>query len=208
MPLSSCNLARICSSSASSSPGASAAASCCCTCRVGALDELANVSAFSSCMTFSTSSSAASSSSSSSSASMESSTISSIKPALHISFCIACIVSEMSPILMRRFIAPMTCVLFTMCTMTFCCAAGGTPTAPEWHGLWSRRAARTGRRGAAHGGARTHLVLHLHDDRVHLRLRRVHPRHGLARAHDLLRKQLGGGHVSPLSGLLDRLLHL
>ena len=46
-----------------------------------------------------------------------------------ISFCIACIVFLMSPTLTRRFIAPMTSVLFTMCPITFCCAAGGTPTA-------------------------------------------------------------------------------
>jgi len=46
-----------------------------------------------------------------------------------ISFCIACIVFLMSPTLTRRFIAPMTSLLFTMCPITFCCAAGGTPTA-------------------------------------------------------------------------------
>ena len=56
----------------------------------------------------------------------------------------------MSPILTRRFIAPMTCVLFTMCPMTFCCAAGGTHHSPEWHAAVRQRVRGRGRR-AAHG---------------------------------------------------------
>ena len=78
---------------------------------------------------------------------------------------------------------------------------------PEWHAAVRQRVRSRGR-GAARPAGRTHLVLHLHDDGVHLRLGRVQPRHCLARAHDLLREQLGGGRVAPLGGLLDRLLHL
>mmetsp|Transcript_5966 Transcript_5966/g.15587 ORF Transcript_5966/g.15587 Transcript_5966/m.15587 type:complete len:207 (-) Transcript_5966:3-623(-) len=107
----------------SSSSSSSATASSVAICFVGAFCAPPIVSTLSSSSTFCTSSSAASSASSSSSTSMASSTISSITPALVISFCISCIVCMTSPTFTSLFMCDMTCALFCMCPVIFTCAS-------------------------------------------------------------------------------------